>query len=1015
MTACSPKRTIDTPKLLLLLLTLSIFPVAGKASTASSEPAARISAAQAQLKELQREMRRVEDRWKAATNYHKLLGQRAEKAGEQLQQSSTPEGVKAEQQSRIINKLSRVKKNAQRLSGKIQATASVLSKPPLVSAFLPQNIEAIEIALEAARVELGYCGQELKSIEITHGDIARDLKEAEELARRFPPAGQKRPLSLEQTRDDYLKQLQAAGSALDTINSGLREFGSITMSAPLLSSPDTNLFAFNYTHGTSNYVADAKAHRDFEMAYFEQVLSAFAAKVSVEMNPDVMKQYQRDLGDYLSGRERLQQGQGLLDGAMRTNFMAAVERAVQETNSDTRTLILTNALNSYRGYLTNSLLGTGTNPTITNYPAPSGTNPLPEHLDLSKYLDTVKLKGPLGLLTNSNKTAIPNRAALVTAAGDQVVEGIFKLLGDPAKAAPFKDKLTLFSAVTVGVDPGWRTAKDYAADVLIQTEFIYQEARPEVVRAFATNTNFPLKWRARLLEDADMAITPADIGFSGTSWPGPCDSIPSWLDGRKHLRDAERGTAKAAPIVYAVSPLTETVVMSQEASLRSQRQLALSLGALFQGAGYQAQGAALLQYAEQLQTDVRGVSATAAMNAYSAGGGISGFQVGPRFKAIADPSKKRKDAGFVLERQSFPALFILGFDRADIQPMLRWETNSSGVVRLALVEPTFRFTQTARWLPLTNPNCDPTLSSRMTERWRLETSYKAAEARLAAFNAAKTLGRMPGGQQAAWLANDQLELLGRRNDPIRYLAMGNYSDQCVPMELMLPSKPKEAVEQVKTPVITGVEPAVINLPAPETNQPPQHVYVMVKGENLGSEKSEVGIVPPSTEVTAVIIGRAKEGLTVKITLTPAKTTQALLQFTLPMGDTRLKAFAPPVTINLPKVKQDETNQAKANPLRTFHLSYESQGTNGTAKSEDLKISGDVTLEQLQKLQALELGSSKRPSVEAGRSQTSGAPAPADKQQPTTVIEKGGGKSGLPPPTKKAEEADKQVNSPLPKK
>ena len=144
-------------------------------------------------------------------------------------------------------------------------------------------------------------------------------------------------------------------------------------------------------------------------------------------------------------------------------------------------------------------------------------------------------------------------------------------------------------------------------------------------------------------------------------------------------------------------------------------------------------------------------------------------------------------------------------------------------------------------------------------------------------------------------------------------------------------------------------------------------------------------------------------------------TQALLQFTLPMGDTRLKAFAPPVTINFPKIKQDDANQAKTNQLRTFHLSYESQGTNGTAKSEDVKLSGDVTLEQLQKLQALDLGSSKRPSAEAERSKTSGAPAPANKQQPPTVIEKSDGKSGLAPSAKKAEEADKQVNGPLPKK
>lgn len=84
------------------------------------------------------------------------------------------------------------------------------------------------------------------------------------------------------------------------------------------------------------------------------------------------------------------------------------------------------------------------------------------------------------------------------------------------------------------------------------------------------------------------------------------------------------------------------------------------------------------------------------VNTFSASGGLFGFQVGPRLRALEDPAARKGGSANVLDRQSFPAVLIIGVDQADLSPVICW--NYDG--RLYVFEPQLVIRQTSRWNPL---------------------------------------------------------------------------------------------------------------------------------------------------------------------------------------------------------------------------------------------------------------------------------------------------------------------------
>jgi hypothetical protein len=145
-----------------------------------------------------------------------------------------------------------------------------------------------------------------------------------------------------------------------------------------------------------------------------------------------------------------------------------------------------------------------------------------------------------------------------------------------------------------------------------------------------------------------------------------------------------------------VSPLVESQTLDLADSTRLQTQLALSLAAAVNYPGATASVKALEQFAKSRQYDAATRTPLSMVNSEGGQDGSFGFQIGPRFQALSNPANGSSGAGSVLDRQSFPAVFICGMSKGDIEPRLN--TNSDG--RFMVYEPYLALHQTRRWVPL---------------------------------------------------------------------------------------------------------------------------------------------------------------------------------------------------------------------------------------------------------------------------------------------------------------------------
>ncbi len=339
----------------------------------------------------------------------------------------------------------------------------------------------------------------------------------------------------------------------------------------------------------------------------------------------------------------------------------------------------------------------------------------------------------LGLLKNlgAPSPTLNNLAALNIAAADQTTEAIFNLLGDPEKAASFAGKTVFFGVVTVTINPGFRTRKNYIADLGVMPRYVFVPARREVVKRWLQAPDLPDAVRGAILVASDMQFDLPFVG--GLGWRGaypPFDRFRRQLrkltkslksqPGRHHARAMRRYRGLLArlrgqmrdwskriparlmdtnnvgqPLAMAVSPLADLDVSDFGSSQRSQSDFALSLAGLLQQAGLQVQASAFDQYAKRLELDAHTRSAKAAINTYSEGG-LFGWEVGPRFRAIEDPSVRRSGVpANILDRQTFPSLIIVGIRARDLSPRLELDSSKHAVT---VLEPYLHFQAVSRWL-----------------------------------------------------------------------------------------------------------------------------------------------------------------------------------------------------------------------------------------------------------------------------------------------------------------------------
>lgn len=494
--------------------------------------------------------------------------------------------------------------------------------------------------------------------------------------------------------------LDDVGRGLDRTSRQLEEFGSVSISAPLFSAPGED-FKFDLHRGATNYFDDARTSVQGGAALSQQVVQSLAAQLQGQFDPTIAGAQAVKLAEFSRQQGLFQRRQSLLETASEAQLQADLARATSLTDTTERAKAEADARQAY------ALRAPGGSNAPVFPTAASANAELPglltNKLERPQVRDTLTsqqftaFQGLMPTFGTNFQPRINNRSALITAAGDVAVESMFRLLGEPQKAGEYSGKEVFFGVATVAVNPGWRTTRGYAANVSARLEVTYQKARREVVtRMLQFNTNVlnsELRdWLGSSYGFSEFECQRYGIKKLTNEYPSKSDRasnppIPV------HLRFVPNAAPQQV-MVSAVSPMTDVETLDLATSTRRQSELMLSLIASFAQAGMTAQGSVLEQFVKRNEGDFRSRNAVATVNTYSMGGGVFGFEIGPRWRAIGRLDRPKPKVDEVLDRQTFPVLLIAGVDRASLHPLIQ-----DNVTNLIVWEPVLSISQTPRWAP----------------------------------------------------------------------------------------------------------------------------------------------------------------------------------------------------------------------------------------------------------------------------------------------------------------------------
>ncbi len=251
-----------------------------------------------------------------------------------------------------------------------------------------------------------------------------------------------------------------------------------------------------------------------------------------------------------------------------------------------------------------------------------------------------------------------------------------------------------------------------------------------------------------------------------------------------------------SPLVSGISPLSQADTLDLASEYKRQDQFALALSLALRKQGAQGDAKIFEQFVKNQQKDVQTRSVSSTVATYARGGGIVGFQIGPRLKALADPASRKNVSGFVLERQAFPALLVYGLDAQDIYPKI--EYTDCG---LKVWEPKIYNIQYTYWRPLTyrfqgpkdwfNPfKCIwPPIwwESAQKQTQLVDRSLRLHDALWDAYENLGSHAPESGTRQGGiW---DEAKALNDRGMEMKERYIGTQNDQWLPAEVLVPSGP----------------------------------------------------------------------------------------------------------------------------------------------------------------------------------------------------------------------------------
>jgi hypothetical protein len=650
--------------------------------------------------------------------------------------------------------------------------------------------------------------------------------------------------------------------AMDAMSQREAEWGTMSISAPQLANPGT-IFQFNLSEGPENFYNDAKNQIQGRAAEFQQSINSFGLGVNFSLDTSVamsalaqVQQFQQATAQSALQQSIQNQKQAAINSAALAQYNQAMATAATQDPAIQQQTINTAIQNLQQQMIT-------TSPTTQPFPslptpttAPSNQVTRPSEL-VSQFASPAAGQAFTQfqqLASNPTAPVISDRDAMISAAGDNAVKAMFSVLGDPKLADTFRSKRVLFGVVNVSVNPGWRTKKNYAADVAMETNYDDVAARASVYEWFINNPRVPVKCRLRVAMDQSLTFPKDHLATQVVADALDCliEKIVDHVLGHtsspreitlEDLSDSDQkklqktigdppippqyafdASSNGGPLVSAVAPMTATQNLQLQSSYRNQQEVALQIALQMQLMGQTVAANAFERYAKNLQQDFATATVNVTANSYSTAG-MFGFQVGPQLRAIEQAQAGAYSGpAQVLERQSFPALIIFGFEANDITPKLR--KNEDG--KYELREKQVHLLAASNWVPTDDRLYGDRSRPSETERFQLEYWINKYQARLA----------------FADIPSSMNEFIGARVNAAKDRMMGSGCHFSLPQEIIAPPT---------HPKVTQIQPAMVDA---STTDP---ITVLLAGQDLDSiDLTQIGILGGGTiqPGTAQLLGNA---------------------------------------------------------------------------------------------------------------------------------------------------------------
>lgn len=461
--------------------------------------------------------------------------------------------------------------------------------------------------------------------------------------------------------------------AVDRLAQIHEEYGSITLSPPILIPPGENGKYFNFDlseMGPKQYFEDAKNDLQGKSAVMNSTAEVSSVGVGLQANLDqvsvgkeLWSQYFMQKNDYLRKKAAYESSQTAINNikleAAKKKLQLTLDDAKTKGSEAERVAAMDAAFAQFAQDIPKPQ-DPGSAPEL-----PKLDNSSPPEIDKTlsdlpkaarDYLQAEKFAKQLDLIGGEagSETKNRDRVAIITAAGDTTVEGIFQVLGEADKVMKFNDKSVTYSVAMVSVQPGWRTKHDFEANLTVLPKLSYQPAREGIV--------------------SDKAVTPKKARmFEGAT---SCEQLGQ----------------RSIPAAAAVSPMTDIQNLDGASSQRQAVEKAKRIGVALSFMGAKLGVSAFNDYVQKMESDIRTRTPMVPIAAYS-NGGVFGYRVGPSVAALTQPGNPKSASGELLQKQTFPVLLIFGLDKQDVD-VIRLQGGNT------ICEPVLTLVETPSWVPI---------------------------------------------------------------------------------------------------------------------------------------------------------------------------------------------------------------------------------------------------------------------------------------------------------------------------